>query len=362
MPQLLRVDVSTPSRSYPVLIGPGLLARLGQLLDDACCGSRRFVVSNPLVWGCWGNALREALPDSEAIMVPDGERHKTLPTAARIYDALLRAHADRSSAIVTFGGGVVGDMAGFAAATYLRGIGLAHVPTTLLAQVDAAIGGKVGVNLPGGKNLVGAFHQPWVVVVDPDLLATLPRREFRAGLYEVIKYGMACSSDLFARVQRDLGQIFKRDAASLMHVIADSCRIKAAIVAADERESGSRRILNFGHTAGHALETVTRYRRFLHGEAVAYGMLIAAEIAVARERLAPGDRDALARLVSQLGPLPPLGDLGAEAVLALMCRDKKVHEGRLHLVLPTAIGSATMVSDVSEDELMQALRGSGLAE
>src|SRR5256886_11773420 len=194
---------------------------------------------------------------AEAILIPDGERFKQLQTVSRIYEALIRANADRASTLVTFGGGVIGDMAGFAAATYLRGIALAHVPTTLLAQVDSAIGGKVGVNHALGKNLIGAFYQPHSVVIDPSVLSTLPRREFRAGLYEVIKYGMTSSAALFDRVVRDRDAIFSKDRRILTEVIAESCRIKAAVVGADERESGPRRVLNFGHTAGHALEAVT---------------------------------------------------------------------------------------------------------
>ena len=196
-------------------------------------------------------------------------------------------------------------MAGFAAATYLRGIALVHVPTTLLAQVDSAIGGKVGVNHPLGKNLIGSFYQPHAVVIDPLVLATLPRREFRAGLYEVIKYGMTSSRSLFERVARERQAIFARTPDALTPIIAESCRIKASVVAADEREAGPRRILNFGHTAGHALEAVTKYRRFRHGEAVAYGMLVAAELARARGALADLDRQALADLIASLGPLPP---------------------------------------------------------
>ncbi|MCX6537346.1 MAG: 3-dehydroquinate synthase [Acidobacteria bacterium] len=358
----IRIDVATPSRSYPVLVGSGLLPQLRRALDEAGCGTRRFLVSNQTVWRFWGDAVREALPDAEAVMVPDGERFKILPTVARIYDTLQRAGADRSAVLITVGGGVVGDMGGFAAATYMRGITLVHVPTTLLAQVDASVGGKVGVNLPGGKNLVGAFHQPALVLTDPEVLQTLPRREFRAGIYEVIKYGVACSRDLFVRLQGGLGPISRRDAATLTPVIADCCRIKAEIVGRDEREAGPRRILNFGHTAGHALEALTRYRRFLHGEAVAYGMLVAAELALARGLMSADDRDALASLIVQLGPLPPLGDLAAPATIEQMRRDKKVHEGRLHMVLPAAIGSASIVDDVTDDELMRALTGVGLAE
>jgi 3-dehydroquinate synthase len=361
-PAVLRLDARTPSRTYPIVIGPGSLAQLTPLLDEVRCGTTRFVVSNQTVWGCWGTALQEALPETEAILLPDGERFKTLPTAARVYDSLLRAAADRSAALVTFGGGVTCDIGGFAASTYLRGIALAHVPTTLLAQVDAAIGGKVGVNLPGGKNLVGAFYQPWVVVVDPLLLATLHRREYRAGLYEVIKYGVVCDGDLFARIRTDLGPISKRQVGALTPVIAHCCRIKSAIVADDEREAGPRRVLNFGHTVGHALETATQYRRFLHGEAVAYGMLAACAIAAARGVCSTDVQSAVAALIAQFGPLPPLSDLSAAAQLELMRRDKKVVEGRLHVVLPTGIGSATIVTDVTEPELLAALRSLGLAE
>jgi 3-dehydroquinate synthase len=293
--------------------------------------------------------------------VPDGERYKQLQTVNRVYDALIRANADRASAIVTLGGGVIGDLAGFAAATYLRGIPLVHAPTTLLAQVDSAIGGKVGVNHPLGKNLIGAFHQPHAVVVDPAVLDTLPRREFRAGLYEVIKYGMTSSPELFDRVARDRAAIFARDAEALVAIISASCRIKSGVVAADEREAGPRRILNFGHTAGHALEAVTKYRRYRHGEAVAYGMLVAAELGRARGALAEGDRTALAELIASLGPLPSVADVTTAQMLDAMQRDKKMVAGRLHFVLPTAIGATTIVDDVTAKEMKAALVRAGFA-
>ena len=207
----VRIDVPTPSRAYSVTIGDGLLDRVGRALDEIGAPARRFVVSSPLVWRLHGPQLARAVTLAEPILVPDGERFKQLPTVSRIYDALVRASADRASTIITFGGGVIGDMAGFAAATYLRGIALVHVPTTLLAQVDSAIGGKVGVNHPLGKNLIGAFYQPHAVVIDPLVLGTLPRREFRAGLYEVIKYGMTSSASLFDRVARDRKAIFARE-------------------------------------------------------------------------------------------------------------------------------------------------------
>jgi 3-dehydroquinate synthase len=358
----VRIDVSTPSRPYPVTIGDGMLDRLGATLDEIGAPARRFVVSSPLVWRLHGAQLGRVIGAAEPILVPDGERFKQLSTVTRIYDALARANADRGSTIVTFGGGVIGDMAGFAAATYLRGIALVHVPTTLLAQVDSAIGGKVGVNHALGKNLIGAFYQPHAVVIDPLVLGTLPRREFRAGLYEVIKYGMTSSAPLFDRVVRDRKAIFARATESLLPIISESCRIKSDVVTADEREAGPRRILNFGHTAGHALEAVTRYRRFRHGEAVGYGMLVAAELATARGALADADRQALAAVIASLGPLPPIADLATSSILEAVQHDKKIIAGRLHFVLPTAIGATAIVDDVTEPELRRALKQVGFGK
>jgi 3-dehydroquinate synthase len=357
----LRVDVTTPSRVYTVTIGEGMLDQVGAALDDLHLPERRFIVSSPLVWRLHGTRMAGVLGPAEPILVADGERFKQLTTVARIYDALLGANADRASTLITFGGGVIGDMAGFAAATYLRGIALVHVPTTLLAQVDAAIGGKVGVNHPLGKNLIGAFYQPHAVLVDPEVLATLPRREFRAGLYEVIKYGVTSSPALFDRIGRDRKAIFARDPDVLAAVIGESCRIKASVVSADERDAGARRTLNFGHTAGHAIEAVTRYRRYRHGEAVAYGMLVAAQLAVSRGALAERDQKAIAALIASLGPLPAIADVSTAQVLERMRHDKKVVAGRLHFVLPTAIGATSVVDDVSETELTDALKRAGFA-
>jgi 3-dehydroquinate synthase len=358
----VRIDVPTPSRAYSVTIGDGALDGVGGALDALNAPARRFIVSSPLVWRLHGAQIARAVDAPEPILVPDGERYKQLATVSRIYDALVRVNADRASTIISFGGGVIGDMAGFAAATYLRGIALVHVPTTLLAQVDSAIGGKVGVNHPLGKNLIGSFYQPHAVVIDPLVLATLPRREFRAGLYEVIKYGMTSSRSLFDRVARDRKAMFARSSAALTPIIAESCRIKASLVSADEREAGPRRILNFGHTAGHAIEAVTKYRRFRHGEAVGYGMLVAAALARARGALADGDRQALADLIASLGPLPPVADLPAEQIPEAMQHDKKVIAGRLHFVLPTAIGATAIVDDVTEKEIRAALKQVGFAK
>jgi 3-dehydroquinate synthase len=358
---MLRIDVSAGSHRYPIYIEHGVTAQLGRLIDSSPRPpSQRFFISSPLVWKFHGRAMARAVPRTEPILLPDGERFKHLATVSRAYESLIKLEADRGAGIIAAGGGVIGDMAGFIAATYLRGIGLIQVPTTLLAQVDSAIGGKVGVNHPLGKNLIGAFYHPSFVAIDPALLETLPRREFRAGLYEVVKYGMTSSRSLFDRVDREIDAIFSRNADTLVAIIGESCSIKAAVVSLDERESGPRRMLNFGHTAGHALESVTKYKRFRHGEAIAYGMLVAAEIAVARRMMPDADRRELLRIIMKLGPLPPVGDLSAREVLEAVKHDKKVLDGTLHYVLCTGIGSWTTVTDVTEEELGKALRKAGL--
>jgi 3-dehydroquinate synthase len=355
----VRFPVRTPSQEYPVEIATRVTERLASLLDAAGAPARRVLVSSPTVWRFHQSAF-QGLTRDEPILIPDGERFKHLATVGRIYDALIRAGADRATTLIAIGGGVVGDVAGFAAATYLRGIPLVHVPTTLLAQVDSAIGGKVGVNHALGKNLIGAFHQPIAVAVDPGLLSTLPRREFRAGLYEVVKYGMIASRSLFDTIAGGLPALFAHDPALLVTVIAESCRIKAEIVERDERESGPRRALNFGHTTGHALEAITKYRRFRHGEAVAYGMLAAGALAVARGMLSESDLSALRSLITKMGPLPAVADLSVAPALEAVTRDKKVIAGKLHFVLPTSIGQTITVSDVTTEELGRAIEAIGL--
>jgi 3-dehydroquinate synthase len=357
--QPVRLVVRTSIGQYAIEIAIDAAQRLRATLDAARVPARRFIVSSPTVWRFHGRAFH-GVTEEEPILIPDGERFKHLATVSRIYDALIRVNADRASAIVAVGGGVTGDVAGFAAATYLRGIPVVHVPTTLLAQVDSSVGGKVGVNHPLGKNLIGAFHPPAAVVVDPAFLSTLPRREFRAGLYEVVKYGVIASRRLFERTAAELAAIFARDPASVLPIVAESCAIKARIVEADERESGVRRTLNFGHTAGHALEAVTKYRRYRHGEAVAYGMLVAAELAVMRGALAAPDRAALADLIASLGPLPPIADISTREMLDAMQHDKKMVAGRLNFVLPTGVGSTTIVDDITEKEMKAALVKVGL--
>ena len=355
----ITVEVRTASAAYPIEIAVSAAAAIDAVLDAVKAPARRFVVSTSHVWELHGGTV-SGLSQEDPIILPDGERYKNVTTVMRIYDALIKASADRASCLVALGGGVVGDITGFAAATFLRGIPVVQVPTTLLAQIDSAIGGKTGVNHPLGKNLIGAYHQPLAVIVDPLLLATLPRREFRAGLYEAIKYGVIASRGLFETLATDLRKLFARDAQALLPVIAECCRIKAEVVGRDEKEAGPRRALNFGHTAAHALEAVTKYRRFRHGEAVGYGMLVAAELGVRRKVFTDADREALAALIAKMGPLPPVADLAVDELLQAIGRDKKVVAGTLHFVLPTSIGSTTIATDVTTEELSDALVAIGV--
>jgi 3-dehydroquinate synthase len=357
-----RIEVAAGAGAYPVLIGPGMLATLPRLLDQSGLGPRRIIVSSPIVWDLHGSAVRRASTEARPILIPDGERFKTSLTVNRVYEALIEAGADRSVVVMAMGGGVIGDLVGFAAATYLRGVRLVQLPTTLLAQVDSAIGGKVGVNHPLGKNLIGAFHPPRLVVADPLVLATLPRREFRAGLYEVIKYGIIASPALFEHVESSLPPLFKRDESALTHVVAESCRIKAEIVSGDEHESGNRRVLNFGHTIGHALEAVTKYRRYRHGEAVAYGMLAAVHLGAARGVTTAAVRDRVAAIIAKLGPLPPVADLSSREIIGAVAHDKKIVEGTLHFIAATGIGQTTTLTDVTEKDLKAAIRAVGVKE
>jgi 3-dehydroquinate synthase len=353
------IPVTSERAVYRVLVGRGLAGRPADWLSDAA--GVRVVVSCRPVWRALGRTAKRLAPDARPVLIPDGERAKTLRTAAGLYDAFLQRRLDRTGAVLAVGGGVVGDVAGFAAATYLRGVPLIQVPTTLLAQVDSSIGGKVGVNLPAGKNLVGAFHAPSLVVCDPDVLATLPRREFRSGLYEVIKYGVIASLALFERVAGGLEGLLAQHPSDLPEVIAECCRIKAAVVSQDERESGPRRVLNFGHTVGHALEGLTRYRRFRHGEAVAYGMLAAARISAGRGLLTRDEEARLQDVIRRLGRLPPVSDLRASRALDYIRRDKKVAGGRLHFVLARGLGATEIVADVTPAELTAAMRAIGLS-
>jgi len=355
-----RIGVTAAAGAYSVLIGDNIIDTLGREMDDAGLGPRRILVSSPGVWDLHGQRFRTAGADRTAVLVADGERAKNLRTVSRVHDALVKANADRSTVVIAVGGGVIGDLVGFAAATYLRGIRVVHVPTTLLAQVDSAIGGKTGVNHSLGKNLIGSFHAPSLVVADPTVLGTLPRREFRSGLYEVIKYGVIAAPSLLDRVRTTLPAIFDREPEAVSPLVAESCRIKARVVSADEREGGLRRILNFGHTIGHALEAATKYKRFRHGEAIGYGMLAALSLGVARGVTPDSLYDEIHNLVTHLGRLPPVSDISANEALAAIGRDKKVVAGTLHFVAATKRGGTTTLTNVTPTDLKAAMRELGL--
>lgn len=356
----VRIEVQTSRAPYQVLIGRGLMTSLPELLRANGLSGETLVVSCPPVWKRHGKAMQDIAGRAGPTLIPDGERAKTLATVSKIYDGMIRRRLDRSATLVAFGGGVVGDVAGFAAATYLRGIALVQVPTTLLSQVDSAVGGKVGVNLSAGKNLIGSFHAPSLVICDPDVLRTLPKREFRAGLYEVVKYGVIASRPLFDRVSARLANVLEQDGSLLTDLIADCCRIKARVVELDERESGPRRVLNFGHTVGHALEAITKYRRFRHGEAIGWGMLAAARISAARGLFSTDDEAKLQDLIRRMGALPAVNDLSARAALDVIGHDKKVVGGKLHFVLAREIGATAMASDVEPREIAAAMRSLGM--
>ena len=347
------LNVRLGARSYPIVIGSGLLDGGFDLSDYA--GGDCLVVSNETVAPLYLDRLLPGLGDRkvDSIALPDGEAYKTVPTLQRILDTLVEARAGRDTTVVALGGGVVGDVAGFAAACYMRGVGFVQVPTTLLAQVDSSVGGKTGVNHDKGKNLIGAFHQPRIVLIDTDTLHTLPDRELKAGLAEVIKYGAICDAGFFAWLEDNVAALLARDAGVLAHAIRRSCELKAEVVAADEREAGRRAILNFGHTFGHAIERCLGYGEWLHGEAVAAGMIMAARLS----GLEPADVERLRALVAAAGlPTDPPA-IGASDWLAAMGMDKKVRGGRLRFVLLDAIGSCRVTSDYDArrlDELVRA--------
>lgn len=356
----IRIDVTSERGTYPVIVGAGLTAAPQKTLKSLGLPEQVLIVSAPGIWKLHGAPWRGVAGKKGPVLVTDGEKAKTLATVGRLYDAFSANALDRASVVLALGGGTIGDAAGFAAATYLRGLKVIQVPTTLLAQVDSAIGGKTGVNLPAGKNLVGAFHSPAAVLCDPDVLGSLPRRDFRSGLYEVIKYGAIASPSLLDTVRRQSQAIFNRDADVLTPLIAECCRIKATVVMADERESGPRRALNFGHTVGHALEAITRYRRFRHGEAIGYGMLAAGALSMRRGLMSATDLDALRDTIRTLGPMPAVTDLRIKDALAAMTLDKKVVGGTLHFVAAKGLGATLSISDVTTDELKDALKGIGL--
>ena len=343
---VLNVDLG--SRGYPIHIGAGILARPG-LYAPHVAGRRAALVTNDVVARLHADRVEAALAKAGAttmrIVLPDGEAHKDWGGLDRIFAALLEARADRKTVLVAVGGGVVGDMAGFAAATYQRGVPHLQVPTTLLAQVDSSVGGKTAINHPLGKNMIGAFHQPLAVVADTEVLSTLPERELAAGLAEVVKYGAICDATFLAWIERHAEALRRRDGDALAYAIRRSCEIKAQVVAEDEREAGMRALLNFGHTFGHAIETATGYGTWLHGEAVATGMALAARFSARRGRIAAGEAERLVALLERLGlPVQPPA-IAVHRWLELMGRDKKNEGGRITLILLDGMGRASVVKD-----------------
>jgi 3-dehydroquinate synthase len=347
-----RLHIELGERSYPILIGPGLLhdaARVG----GSVAARDVLVVTNTTVAPLYLARLERALQGKRvaSLALPDGEQHKTLATLNRVFDALVEQRMNRDACIVALGGGVVGDLAGFAAACYQRGVDYVQVPTTLLAQVDSSVGGKTGVNHPGGKNLIGAFHQPRAALADTDTLATLPPREFRAGLAEVVKYGLIADAGFLDWIEVNLDALLRLEGAALAHAIRRSCEIKAEIVAEDEREHGRRALLNLGHTFGHALETATGYGEWLHGEAVGAGLLMAADLSCRLGWLAQADLTRVRRLLERAGLPVRAPAIGAGRALELMGMDKKVLAGRIRLVLMRRLGEGVVVGDCPEDAL-----------
>ena len=356
---VLRIPITTASRNYEAVIEHGLLARAGGILREVFSGTPPvFVITVPPVRRRWGKTLLRSLTGvgftPKIIEMRDGERFKRLSSVENLAEDLLRLGADRKAIIVAFGGGVVGDVAGMLASVYMRGVQLVQIPTTVQAQVDAAIGGKTGVNLKSGKNLLGTFYQPAVVLIDPATLSTLPDREFRAGMYEALKCGVIGNAGLFIRLERCSIKSLRKDRELLIDAIAESVKLKAQVVSADEKEGGLRRVLNLGHTLGHALETATSYRHFLHGEAVAWGMIAAAKIADEMRFSNNGTFDRIRDASLAWGRLPSV-NLTTSKAMALIRSDKKTESGVVNFVLPKEIGQVDVVSGVPDSAVSAAL-------
>jgi len=357
------LTVALGERSYPIHIGAGLLGVAGDLLPPTRA-ARAIIVTNATVAAHHLAPLRAALTRAgvrnDTVLIPDGELHKDWTTLNSIHTRLLELGAERSTLLVALGGGVVGDLAGFAAATYQRGMPLVQIPTTLLAQVDSSVGGKTAINHPLGKNMVGAFYQPSAVIIDTATLASLPARELAAGAAEVIKYGAACDAGFFEWLDAALERLLARDDDVVAHAVFESCRIKAAIVAADERETGERALLNFGHTFGHAIEAAKSYDgTWLHGEAVAAGMVLAAELSVRVATLPSVDSARVRELVVRAGLPARAPALGAERYLELMARDKKVERGGLRFVVLNALGRSALRSGISKADIVATIAAHG---
>jgi 3-dehydroquinate synthase len=352
------LQVSLRDRSYPIHIGPGLIDNVAALCG-AKPGSTVAIVTNPTIAPLYLGRVQDAFESNGCsvvvIVIPDGEAHKTIETWSHIHDRLLAAKLDRKSTVIALGGGVIGDVAGFAAATYQRGTGLVQIPTTLLAQVDSSVGGKTAVNHPAGKNMIGTFYQPRAVVIDSLTLATLPDRELRAGLAEVIKYGLIRDRAFFEWLEQNGRALLDKDPAALAYAIEKSCRHKAEIVAIDETEQGERALLNLGHTFGHAIEAGLGYGEWLHGEAVAAGTMLAARLSAKIGWLGQHDVDRVGTLFQSLGLPIEAPALGADRYVELMSLDKKVRSGRLRLILLRSIGDAVVADDVASEQLRAVL-------
>ena len=357
---LRHVRVDLGERSYDIVIGGGLLARLPEFLRPLKLGKRGVIITDMQVGRLYAKPVREALREggfeTEVLDVPAGEASKSLRQANRLFEKLTAFRLDRQSFVIALGGGVVGDLAGFVAAAYLRGLSFVQVPTTLLALVDSSVGGKMGVNLPQGKNLVGAFYQPRLVLADIDTLQTLPERELRAGFAEVVKHGAIYDAEFFAWLEREYERVLKLDADAVTHAVRRCCEIKAEIVSADERESGLRTILNFGHTIGHAMEALTEYVGLLHGEAIAIGMCCVANLSVKRAGFDPAEAERLKTLIALSGLPTRLGErFTRDGLLTAMRLDKKAREGKLRFVLLKRLGEAIVSDAVTDADIEETL-------
>jgi len=348
--------VQTPQRAYDAIVERGSLHRLAEFIPQGA--GTAFIITTEDVWHLHGASIGRALGHHprEVLLFPGGEARKRIAEVEDLAEKMMQAGGDRSSVVVAFGGGIVNDTGGFLAAIFMRGVSLIQVPTTLLAQVDAAVGGKTGVNLVSGKNLLGSFHQPLAVLIDPDVLATLPSREYRAGLYEIIKCGVIRDAELFGLLDESADEVLAQHPELVERVISGAVRIKADVVSADEREGGQRRILNFGHTVGHALEAETGYTRFLHGEAVAFGMRAATALAELTGHLASTDRKSIERVIAKYGPIPSVDGIPAERLAARLKFDKKTVQGDVHFVLPTRIGEVKIVSGIEDRVVIESIQ------
>lgn len=348
--------VETPQRCYSAIVERGVIGQAAKHVPPKT--GKVFVISTRDVWDHQGRALEAGLSGvaHEVLYLPGGEDRKRLAHVENMAEEMVSRGGDRSSMVIAFGGGIVNDMAGFVAAIFMRGIPVIQIPTTLLAQVDAAIGGKTGVNLTCGKNLMGSFHQPLAVLIDPNLVDTLPEREYRAGLYEILKAGVIREPALFQFLKENSAAVLAREPGAVDTIIAESVRMKAEVCSTDEREGDLRRILNFGHTFGHALEAETSYTRFLHGEAVAWGMRAAVYLAESTGYLSAEDSVEILNLIQSYGPIPALDGIAPENLLARLVHDKKTVQGKVHFVLPVRIGEVTVVSGVEEKAVAEAIR------